>query len=90
MSETLPASLPRCEVGDENTFVFVHDCLTYLGETTELSPDPASRRSLPLSSSGHSGWVWIGEPGRTIHPSIDCGRCGTHGFWIDGEWRAVG
>lgn len=83
---------PRCEVSDKpDSFVFIHDCLTHIdGEAAQrLTPPPADRRVLPLEGLGRRGWVWIGEPGKTIHPSIDCSRCGTHGFWIDGEWRSV-
>lgn len=90
MSES-PAR-PYCMV-DENhpemNFIFVHDCLTYLDEGSELTPLADEHRALPLEGVGRRGWVWVGEPGKTIHPSIDCGRCGTHGFWIDGEWRPV-
>ncbi len=88
--------IPRCEVDSTSpteSFVFIHDCLTYLsskpGSPTHPVGDPDQRRALPLDGPGRSGWVWIGEPGKTIHPSIDCRRCGTHGFWIDGEWRPV-
>lgn len=70
---------PRCEVRDEGTFRFVHDCLMHDGTT----PHPDESRSLPL---GADGWTWVGEPGLTIQPSIHCLRCGTHGFWRDGEW----
>ncbi len=86
--------IPRCEVNAKsphNSFIFVHDCLTYLSVRPgdPPIPNPAERRVLPLDIPGRSGWVWIGEPGATIHPSIDCSRCGTHGFWTDGEWRPV-
>lgn len=93
------SELPRCEVSQahpEIEFVFVHDCKKWSraaeGEGNDdrfLVDDPAQRRSLPLDGPGRSGWVWIGEPGRTIHPSIHCTRCGAHGFWTDGEWRPV-
>ncbi len=81
---------PRCEVGGDRTFVFVHDCLRYEGN--ELVPDPGDRRELPLEIGGsnpQAGWVWIGAPGDTIHPSINCTRCGTHGFWRDRVWVNV-
>jgi hypothetical protein len=83
--------VPRCEIGDEDTFVFVHNCLTYLNGEALQHPTPlvGDRRSLPLEGLGRPGWAWVGEPGKTIHPSIDCRRCGTHGFWIEGEWRPV-
>lgn len=78
---------PQCETVDGRSFLFIHDCLRYEGK--ELVPDLGERRELPLELGGESpqaGWVWIGTPGDTIHPSIHCTRCGTHGFWRDRAW----
>jgi hypothetical protein len=80
---------PRCEADPDSPhlFIFVHDCFRYelVGGQRVQVPEPQQRRSLPL---GPEGWLWS-EDKTTITPSIECGRCGTHGFWRDGRWIAV-
>lgn len=78
-------SEPRCEPVDEKRFLFVHDChdLDLVDGTLKQTPTPGDTRYLPL---GERGWSWVGEPGQTLTPSIHCERCGTHGFWTDGQW----
>lgn len=88
---------PRCALGDDRTFVFIHDCLEWQPPDADhperwLSPTVAEERRLPLEIGGsdpQAGWVWVGVPGDTIHPSIHCTRCGTHGFWRDRTWVSV-
>lgn len=75
-------SNPRCEYVDEDHFRFIHDCLEFagLGQMPVVATDRG--RLLPL---GESGWVWTSDK-KSLLPSIQCLRCGTHGFWTDGEW----
>jgi hypothetical protein len=83
--------VPRCEPVDDERFLFVHNCLHFdmVDGALKLVTAPADPSYLPLEREGVSGWVWIGEPGATIHPSINCSRCKTHGFWRDGAWQPV-
>jgi len=64
--------LPRVEHGDDDRPIFVHAC----------KRGPVERHTLPHSRQ--FGWWWDGED--TLMPSIDCHRCGTHGWWRDGQW----
>lgn len=73
---------PHVERDEDGHPVWVHHC-------PDTSPgfDPVARVTLPL---GSAGWQWTADGGLT--PSILCGGCGIHGFWIGGErpyWRTA-
>lgn len=80
---TAPA-VRRVERDDDGHPVWVHTCDYGPGALPEYRfTEP--RIVLPL---GPAGWSWTDDGGLT--PSILCGNCGTHGFWIGGDvpyWR---
>jgi len=65
--------LPRVERDEDDHPVFFHVC-------TRVAV--VERRTLALSRA--MGWWWESE--NTLMPSIHCQRCGTHGWWRDGQW----
>lgn len=44
-----------------------------------------SLRDEPLPS-GDNGWT-ADIVFNSVCPSLDCPTCGTHGFWVNGQWR---
>lgn len=74
---------PEVGLGDtEDTFKFSHICIKYDGSGEFPGWETCS---LPL---GDAGWSWA-EPGVTLHPSIHCLTCDTHGWWREGRWVSV-
>lgn len=68
----------------ENYFLFEHDCVNYQKQLFR------SRGYLPLlAADPERGWTLVQEHPLTIHPSILCQGCKSHGFITDGEWKAV-
>jgi len=65
-----PPSLPYASRADSGDIEFVHQCEGY-----------TDTRVLP---TGPDGWTWTDE--NSIHPSIHCLGCGTHGHWTAGRW----
>lgn len=73
----------RVERDEDGHPVWIHTCDDASLEFYEGGP---ARVTLPL---GPQGWQWTADGGLT--PSILCGRCAAHGFWIGGEqphWRS--
>ena len=69
---------------DGEHFWWFHTCWQYV--SAEGSREPADRETvLPL---GPDGWAYDAAAD-TVSPSILCRRCGTHGFWENGNWRAA-
>lgn len=77
--EALPSgageALPRVDRTEDGHPFFSHACTSV----------PVDRRTLPLNHA--TGWWW--ESDDTLMPSIHCHRCGTHGWWRDGQWVPV-
>lgn len=81
---------PRCWLDDDGVhFWFQHECtprdVSHLDAETakavlELEAEPSM---LPL---GPTGWTVEQTDPLTISPSIQCGRCGVHGFFRAGVW----
>ena len=38
-----------------------------------------------LEQIGHDGWQW--QDDGSLEPSVNCGDCGTHGWWTSTGWR---
>ena len=64
-------------------FWWIHDCWDYLGERGARR-EGEQQVLLPV---GPNGWSYDTATD-TVSPSLLCGRCGTHGFWENGQWRA--
>jgi hypothetical protein len=62
--------MPRVEKDDTGHPVFIHACTS------------ATRRT--ILRLGTEGWQWTGDD--TLHPSVHCTSCGTHGWWRGGGW----
>ena len=81
----MAGELPRVERDEDGHPVFVHVC-DYGEEALEDLRYSESRATLPLAPQG---WAWSADGGLT--PSLLCGICKLHGFWIGGDvpyWRA--
>jgi hypothetical protein len=75
---------PYCLPHDDGVhFWWFHWCWYYLGPGGSRV-DRVRETMLPVG--GEKGWAY--DPAAdTVHPSILCNRCGTHGFWVNGKWR---
>lgn len=74
-SDDETVTLPRVERDDEGRPRFIHACTSV----------PVHSGTLPLNHE--TGWWWADDD--TLMPSIHCHRCGTHGWWRNGQWEAV-
>lgn len=73
--------LPRVERTEDGRALWIHVC------SGISQPPHRIDATLPV---GENGWRW--EPDGSLTPSILCGNCGIHGFWIGGAapyWRTA-
>lgn len=79
-----PPEVPEFRLADDGEHVeWTHTCAVDLGD----GPRPL-RHAVTLPHDGGTWRVTNKDP-LTVHPSINCTRCGTHGFITAGRWVPV-
>lgn len=77
---TLPLVRPAYDL--EGHAEFIHNCNGVLDKTVLRN-----RYEWPLTGpESCDGWSYDGYTD-TVSPSINCLVCGTHGYWVNGEWQ---